>query len=100
MGSITRTTSRDTVVDFSYPYFISTIGFYTRKPSPAPKFMAILWPYEKMVWILLGLSVPVFSLVYWGFSKIDKKAPNISLVRSTQQVSKMLVMQGKHIIVK
>ena len=63
---------RDTVVDFSYPYFIGRTGFMTKKPSHLPKVMAILWPYDNLVWICLAVTVPTFFLAYWTFSKIDK----------------------------
>ena len=31
MGDITETALRDSVVDFSYPYFFTRVGFFTRK---------------------------------------------------------------------
>ena len=96
MGAITRTSSRETAVDFSFPYFISRMGFYTRKPSPVPRVLAILWPYSTFVWLSLAVSVPVFSLVVWTFSKVDKEGfrSNFHFGTALFQVSQMLVMQG------
>ena len=96
IGTITHTFLRDTAVDFSYPYFFNRLGFITRKPSPLPKLMAIAWPYEKNVWIALSVSVPIFILTFWAFSKIDKNRfkQNCSLGKVSLEVSQMLVMQG------
>ena len=96
MGHITRTASRETAVDFSYPYFITRMGFYSRKPSPVPRVLAILWPYSTFVWISLAVSVPLFSMVLWIFSKIDKDGftLNFNFGTALLQVSQMLVMQG------
>ena len=100
MGAISRTTSRATVVDFSYPYFIARIGFYARKPSPLPKFMAIFWPFGRILWLLLALSVPMFSMLFWTHSKIDKMgfAPSYNFGKAIQQVGQMLVNQGMHVL--
>ena len=96
MGAITRTTIRDTAVDFSYPYFITRVGFITKKPSPIPNVKAMLWPFGNIVWIALAVSVPAFAVIYWTFSKIDKDGltPNFNLGKAMMQVSQMLVMQG------
>ena len=99
MGAITNTPIRDTVVDFCYPYFFNSLGIMSKKPSPLPKFMAIVWPYEKHVWIALAAAIVTFILLYWTFSKIDKEGyrQNFSFVKSAQEVSQMLVMQGINI---
>ena len=96
MGGITRTTIRDTAVDFSYPYFVTRVGFFTKKPSPIPNVKAILGPYGNIVWMALAVSVPAFSLIFFIFSKIDKEAfeTNFTLGKAIMEVSQMLVMQG------
>ena len=98
MGAITRTATRDTVVDFSYPYFFTTVGFVTKKPSPVPNVMAIFWPFGKMFWFALAVSLPAFSLVLLTFSKIEKdNTYDISIGIAILNVSQMLVMQGTHL---
>ena len=96
MGAITRTTTRETAVDFSYPYFITRTGFITKKPSPVPNVTAMVGPYRTIVWIALAVSVPAFSLIFFSFSKIDREgfATNFNLGKAIMQVSQMLVMQG------
>ena len=96
MGAITRTTIRDTAVDFSYPYFITRVGFITKKPSQIPNVKAILSPFGIIVWITLAVSLPAFAMIYLTFSKIDKDGftPNFNLGKAIMQVSQMLVMQG------
>ena len=96
MGAITRTALRETGSDFSYPCFISMMGFFTRKPSAVPRFFAPMWPYGRFVWISLAATIPAFALVVWTFSKIDKAGfrSNFNFGTALQQVSQMLVMQG------
>ena len=98
MGLITQTPIRDTVVDFSYPYFFDRLGICSKKPSPLAKFLAIAWPYEDLVWFALASATAMFILSYWAFSKIDKRGfrKNFSLGNSVQEVSQMLVMQGMY----
>ena len=100
MGAITNTPIRDTVVDFSYPYFISRIGFYTRKPTLIPKYMAILWPFGNIVWLLVALSALMFSMLFWTFSKIDINGfpTNYNFTKAVLEASQMLVNQGMDVM--
>ena len=101
MGAISRTYLRDTAVDFSYPYFMTKVGFVTKKPSPIPNIKAILWPFGNVVWIALAVSVPAFSFVYWTFSRVDKtgfRASKYNLTVVFMHISQMLVMQGFDIL--
>ena len=96
MGAITRTYERDTVVDFSYPYYLTSIGVITKKPTPIPNIKALFWPFGYIVWICLAISVPLFALILLTFSKVDKKgfSHGFNLGKALIQVSQMLVMQG------
>ena len=96
MGAITRTYERDTVVDFSYPYFLIRVGFITKKPTPIPNIKALFWPYEDIVWICLATSIPLFALIFLTFSKVDKKGfpHGFNLGKALMQVSQMLIMKG------
>ena len=97
MGKITLTPLRNTAVDFSYPYFFDRLGFISKKPSPLSKLMAILWPFQKIVWVAIVATVPFFALIYWMFSKTQQKGrkSKLSFGAVLQEVSQMLVMQGK-----
>ncbi len=90
MGWITRTGVRATAVDFAYPYFVSPVGLISRyfvfvnttlpqipcniwlfrKPTPLPKYTAIVWPFSPEVWISVGVSLEAFVIIYWAFSLI------------------------------
>ena len=96
MGAITRTYDRETVVDFSYPYYFIRVGLITKKPTRLPNIKALLWPYGNIVWISLVTSVPLFALIFLTFSKVDKKGcpPDFNLGKALMQISQMLVMQG------
>ena len=101
MGIITLTPQRDTAVDFSYPYFFNRLGFISKKPGPLPKLMAILWPYQTIVWITMAVSVPFFSLIFWTFLKLQDEGKQKQLQFSSvlQRVSQMLVMQGMNNVI-
>ena len=81
MGAITQTKIRETAVDFSYPYFMTNIGFITRKPSRVPKFLAIMWPYKNNAWVAFTITLVVFNLTTWMVSRVYKKefSPNFNL---------------------
>ena len=94
MGAITRTFLRNTAVDFSYPYFVTTIGFSTRKPPFKKKLMALLWPYENRVWI--ALAVALLALNYIA-SKVHKKkfCPSFNLGNVMLSVCHTILIKGK-----
>ena len=96
MGIITHTLLRDTAVDFTYPYFFNTLGFIAKKPMPLSKLTAIVWPYQKDVWIAVLVSVPLFILTFWTFSKLcgDELKEYSDLGKVIQEVFQVLVMQG------
>ena len=99
MGIITLTPQRNTAVDFSYPYFFNRLGFISKKPLPLTKLMAIMWPYHKIVWATMAVTLPFFSLIFWSFSMIQQEGmtTNIDFGAVLQEVSQMLVMQGVNI---
>ena len=96
MGAITRNAIRDKAFDFTYHSFISRVGFVTKKPEPLPKIAAIWWPFMKELWISLGISVVLFSLGFWWFSRLNTTgfAPDFTFVKSFTQVLKILLMKG------
>ena len=96
MGAITQTPIRDRVVDFSYPYFFTSIGMMSKKPSPLSKLTAIIWPYNKNVWISLIVASVIVILIHWIILNTDitSARPNFSFGKAVQEISQMLLMQG------
>ena len=96
MGAITQTRIRATAVDFSYPYFIDHVGFITRKPSPVPKVLAIMWPYENITWVAFAMTLLAFNLVNWMVSRIYKEefSPSFNLGQLVMQVCRLSVVKG------
>ena len=96
MGPITQTVVRNTAVDFSYPYLLTKIGFITKKPSALPKVMAILWPYEMKLWIALLVTLPAICMIYYSYSKFDKKGfeKSFNFAKAALEASQILVYQG------
>ena len=96
MGGIARNTARETAVDFSYQSFTTRIGFVTKKPQPLPKFHAVWWPFNNDLWISVFMSLVLFSLGYWCFSKVDKEGfiQNFNFGKSLAQTLKIMTMKG------
>ena len=96
MGAITQTPIRDTAVDFSSPYFFTGIGFYSRKPYPLSKSMAIVWPFDMYLWIAIIVAVPASATIYWIFAMLQCKdgKESISFGTSLSQILQILVYQG------
>ena len=96
MGAISQNVIRDTAVDFSYHSFITKVGFVTKKALPLPKIGAIWWPFSNELWISVGVTVVLFSLGFWIFSKMNKEgfSFDFTLGKSFTQVLKILLMKG------
>ena len=97
MGEITKTAIRETAVDFSYPYFMTRVGFFTKKPLPLSKLNAILWPFHEYLWICLSGTIPIFCLVYWFFSKFRfgmGKFQKLTLGESVTHVMEVFIRQS------
>ena len=97
MGGITRTFLRNTAVAFSYPYFVTTIGFYTKKPPYETKLMALLWPYESRVWIALAVALPAFNFKNYIVSKVYQKkfCPTFNLGSVILNVCQIIIIKGE-----
>ena len=99
MGPITRTVVRETAVDFSYPYLLTKIGFVTKKASPLPKVLAIVWPYETKLWVALLVTLPAICMIYYSYSKLDKRGfeKSFNFGKAALEASQILVYQGMQI---
>ena len=98
MGDITKTAIRETAVDFSYPYFLTRVGFFTKKPHPLPKFKAILWPFHVYLWLCIAVTLPIFCLMYWLFANFwssHDKFHNMSLGEAVEHVMRIFLNQGE-----
>ena len=97
MGGITRTFLRNTAVDFSYPYFVTTIGFYTKKPPYETRLMALLWPYENRIWIALAIALPAYNFINYILSKVylKKFCPSFNLGSVIISVSQTIFIKGE-----
>ena len=99
MGGIARSTARETAVDFSYQSFTTKIGFVTKKPQLLPKFYAVWWPFNNDLWISVFMSLILFSMGFWCFSKLDKEgfSQDSNFGKNLAQALRILMMQGKSV---
>lgn len=73
------TESRTKAIDYSYPYYISSVTFLTKKPRPLTKDMAIFYPFSYTLWMTLAAFVLVFSLLFIVINFEEKKYVRIFL---------------------
>ena len=95
MGEITRTSIRETAVDFSFPYFVTRVGYFTKKPYPLPRIMSIVWPFKEFLWLCLVVTLPMFSLSYWIVAKFQPRHQNIGLQDLITNVMMIFLYQSK-----
>ena len=59
-------------------------------------FIPIVWPYELKLWIALLVSVSAFSVIYFSFSKLDKRGfkRGFDFGKAMLEASQILVYQG------
>ena len=95
MGEITKTLIREMAVDFSYPYFVTRVGFFTSKPYPLPRIRAIIWPLETYLWLCLGMTLPIFSLVYWILATFQSGSGNVPSGQLVSHVVQIFLWQSK-----
>ena len=100
MGGITRTFLRNTAVDFSFPYFVTTIGFFTKKPPHETRLMSLLWPYERRVWIALAVALPAYNIINYILSKVYQKkfSPSFNLGSVILSVCQTILIKGERFI--
>ena len=62
--------------------------------------MAIVWPYNKNVWISLIVATIIFILIHWILSKMEKASSkqNLSFGKSVKEIGQMLLMQGMMVL--
>ena len=94
MGEITRTLIRETAVDFSFPYFITRVGYFTKKPYPLPRILSIVWPFKEFLWLCLVVTLPIFSLIYWLIAKFQPGHQNLGLQDLVTHVMMIFLYQS------
>ncbi len=72
-----------------------------RKPSPLPKYTAIVWPFTSEVWASIGISAVCFAFIYWVFSLLGPSGYGIAFDfgDSCWHVTLALLAKGAHTMV-
>lgn len=65
-GMITINHMRAQVVEFSFPYNFDTVSLLSHKPSLAPKWMVLAWPFGMYAWTAIISSFLIFSLGFYA----------------------------------
>ncbi|KAK3867483.1 hypothetical protein Pcinc_027053 [Petrolisthes cinctipes] len=62
---ITITDQRETVVDFTAPYWLESLTLVSRAPRQRDRSLAVFWPFTALVWALIGVATVVMGPVLW-----------------------------------
>ncbi|XP_068227665.1 glutamate receptor ionotropic, delta-1-like [Palaemon carinicauda] len=99
--AIAHTELRDTVVDFTVPYFIEPLALFSRAPQEKNKVLAILAPFELEVWVSLiagTLAIgPLLSLQSVVSDTILKKRISVGLQEFSFNMFRTLTIQGNRL---
>jgi hypothetical protein len=103
IGGLTITEPRARAVDFSYPYFETSVGYFAHVPREMSKAASLLRPYSSGVWIpvifALIISGPVLWFVARKSRKTNLKKP-LSLWHSYRVNFLIIISQGDTICLK
>ncbi|KAK7023358.1 hypothetical protein SK128_005254 [Halocaridina rubra] len=98
IDEITITASRETVVDFTVPYYMETSTCISRAPKEKNRAFAVLLPFTLEVWVVIGLSVFLTGLALYATSYTaalyNVRGPWVNLSVLTFSTFRGLVMQG------
>ncbi|XP_064118946.1 glutamate receptor ionotropic, delta-2-like [Macrobrachium nipponense] len=99
INEITITESRETVVDFTKPYFLESTTIVTRAPAQLSKAGAIFSPFTLLVWMLLVLAIILSGPLLSLFSRVMERymaAPpdDVPLHMFTFNMFRSMVLQG------
>ncbi|KAK4313216.1 hypothetical protein Pmani_015393 [Petrolisthes manimaculis] len=70
IDEITITASRETVVDFSYPYFFDTTTLVSRPPAEKNRSLAVFYPFSSFTWITVVLVTLLMGPLGYLFSRV------------------------------
>ncbi|XP_068229264.1 glutamate receptor ionotropic, kainate glr-3-like [Palaemon carinicauda] len=85
--------TRETVVDFAYPYHREPLAIFTRAPKLKSRALAILSPFPLQVWICIAASTLITGFVV-GFQAKVSNEYNWSFQQSSFNIFRNLVVQG------
>ncbi|XP_068229256.1 glutamate receptor ionotropic, delta-1-like [Palaemon carinicauda] len=97
---ITVTALRETVIDFTRPYFMESMTLVSAAPAEKNKAFAAFSPFSPMVWLCIVISAlaigPVVSLETWFMRRILGKdtGPHYNLQDSSFNLFRSLVVQN------
>ncbi|XP_068249304.1 DNA ligase 4 [Palaemon carinicauda] len=100
IDEITITASRETVVDFTFPYYVESSTCVSRAPKEKSRAFAVFSPYTSEVWLTVGISVIAISFAIYitsllSLSTLDgsNSREDLTLDRITFSTFRSLVKQ-------
>jgi len=99
IGSIAITGPRQSVCDFSVPYYETGFGFLAHIPRDLSKWAALFRPYQLSVWIAILVALIFAGPIVWWIAKKSLRqntdTKSINLESSYELTLKIFVQQGK-----
>lgn len=69
VAPLSITKERQNAVDFSYPFYVDSISFVTRRLKPHSEIFAIFHPFSLEVWIMLFIFTFAMTVVFYHVLK-------------------------------
>ncbi|KAK4313239.1 hypothetical protein Pmani_015416 [Petrolisthes manimaculis] len=70
INELTITASRETVVDFSYPYFFDSTSLTSKAPGEKSRSLAVFYPFSSLLWIIVVLVTLLMGPLGYLFSRV------------------------------
>ncbi|KAK4313236.1 hypothetical protein Pmani_015413 [Petrolisthes manimaculis] len=70
IDELTITASRETVVDFSIPYFFDSTTLTSKAPAERSRSLAVLYPFSSLTWIILVIVTLLMGPLGYLFSRV------------------------------
>ena len=97
IGSITITGSRQTVVDFTIPYYDTGAGYIANTRRELSRWAALLRPYRTNAWVAIIFSVILAGPMFWLIAR--KYHQDVHLFKCYEISYKIFINQGNGFLV-
>nr|XP_053630413.1 glutamate receptor ionotropic, delta-2-like [Cherax quadricarinatus] len=95
---ITITASRETVMDFTIPYYLETITVVSRAPAEKNRAFAVFSPFTLQVWVCIAASTviigPIMSMLGHGLTFYVSRPPRSKTHDYIFHLFRVLVVQS------
>ncbi|XP_066976609.1 glutamate receptor ionotropic, delta-2-like [Macrobrachium rosenbergii] len=101
ISTVTITEGRESVTDFTLPYYFTALGLASRVPRIKNRAVAVLSPFTPQVWLYITITILLMGPIVYAHSYLMNKslpaAAMLSLQWSSFNMFRNIVAQGNFI---